>query len=154
MQELQTVEIRAKELIAKHLPEGWTFGWHNKVRSNGTCYYGSMEIKLSRKLTPHRTWEDTYETIIHEISHAIAGAEAKHGERWKSVYRSLGGSGNRCSSDNASVHVPHKWELRFGDELVKRYFRKPNQSTFAKLPHMWLTGRKSETYGKLEIIKV
>lgn len=154
MQDLEMVQNRAEDLIERHLPEGWTFGWHNKVRANGTCYYGKMEIKLSKKLTPYRSWSETYETIIHEIAHAIAGPDAKHGETWKSVYRNLGGTGSRCSTDDASVHVAHKWEMRFGDELIKRYFRKPNQSTFNKLPHMWLTGRKEETYGKLEIVKV
>ena len=144
----------ANEMIVKHLPEGWTFAWNRKVRSNGTCNYTKMEIQLSRILTPHRMWDDIVESIMHEIAHAIAGFDNHHNDVWKKVFRSLGGAGNRCSSDSASDFVPHKWEMRFGDELVKRYFRKPNKSTFNKLPNMWLTNRKSETYGKLTIVKV
>lgn len=154
MQNLDIVEKHAKTLINKHLPKGWTFAWNNRVRANGVCFYNRMEIQLSKKLTPYRTWDDIHETIIHEIAHAIAGYEAKHGETWRTVYRGLGGSGNRCSSDNASVNISHKWELRYGEELVKRYFRKPNQSTFNRLKHTWLTGRKEETYGKLKIVQV
>ena len=40
----------------------------------------------------------------------------------------------------------------FGEEIVKRYMRKPNHSTFEKLPHTWLGKRKEETYGKLELM--
>lgn len=151
---LAKIENYANDLIAKHLPEGWTFAWNNRAHANGVCNYGKMEIQLSKKLNPFRMWDDIHETIIHEIAHAIAGWEAKHGVVFQRVFKSLGGSGNRCSSDNASVHVAHKWEMRYGSEVVKRYFRKPGKTTFEKLPHTWLTNRKEETYGKLTIVQV
>jgi len=93
--------------------EGWTFSFNNRKRALGLCNYRYKEISLSKHLIESgsrefKMWENT---MIHEIAHAFAYTkfgESGHGRLWKDLFISLGGDGNRTSSD-----------VEYGDLLEK-----------------------------------
>jgi predicted SprT family Zn-dependent metalloprotease len=64
-------------------------------RRAGVCRFQQREIGLSVELMARRGYEDTLDTITHEIAHAIAGHAAGHGWEWQRVHKSLGGNGHR-----------------------------------------------------------
>ncbi|WP_296198479.1 SprT-like domain-containing protein [uncultured Microbacterium sp.] len=90
MSELHRVTVWAEALIALHLDPGWTFGFDNAKRRAGLCNYTARRITLSRYLTTRYDDDTNHQTLLHEVAHAVAGAEAGHGPTWKRVARELG----------------------------------------------------------------
>ena len=131
---------------------GWAFDWHKNKRSFGTCNYTKKTIYLSSIMSPLRAEEDVIRTIYHEIAHALTQGDG-HGSMWKRTMHDFGYPNITATTRDPGTYVrPYTWVLKFGDELIKGYYRKPNPSTFTKLCDTWINGRKSETYGKLELI--
>ena len=90
MTELHRVRHWAEALIKTHLDESWTFGFDNAKRRAGLCDYTQKRISVSRYLTARYDDETNHQTLLHEVAHALAGAGAGHGSRWKAVARDLG----------------------------------------------------------------
>jgi hypothetical protein len=149
-------EKRANELIKNHglLEKGWTFKWNKNKRSFGICRYQQKRIELSAILTVHQTVDQVEDTLIHEIAHALTPGNG-HGTQWKAVASKLGARPERVGylSDKGQKemekHAP--WALVYKNNVIKTFYKKPTR-TIRKLPFMWLTGRKEETYGKLEVV--
>lgn len=118
------VKVRAatlvRELIKKHNLVGWRFEWDRAVARHGACHYGTKRITLSEPITTHpdRTWEETEQTIFHEVAHAIVGVETKivrdrrgrtkiqriaHGDKWLAKAQELGYTGSRCKALPAAM---------------------------------------------------
>ena len=93
---LASAERLARAAIARHLPEGWAFAWledrpvlRAKGRSAlrgaaprrilGRCDGTAREIQLSRRHALTGSAADVWETILHEIAHALAFAQGDHG---------------------------------------------------------------------------
>lgn len=60
------------------------------MRRLGCCRYRKLTIELSQLFVRTHDEEHVMNTILHEIAHALAGARAGHGERWKRTARSIG----------------------------------------------------------------
>jgi len=85
---------------------GWTFQFHDKKRSFGTCKSTQKTICLSRYMVENATremsgWENT---MIHEIAHAINHILGGRGHdwQWRYIFLGMGGSGERCSNDEVT----------------------------------------------------
>ena len=50
------------------------------------------------------------DTLRHEIAHAIAGSEAKHGPAWKVVAIRLGATPRACDDSHETVVTPGEWQ--------------------------------------------
>ena len=92
----------ALKLMRKHGLTNYTFKWDRAVRRFG-CHNGRMKtISLSRPLTQHESNECRIKnTILHEIAHALDYEQrgySNHDRVWKRTARSIGCSGERCSS--------------------------------------------------------
>jgi len=79
-----------RELLDVNGLHGWTVALGQAVRTAGTCNYTKREIRISLRLAKVEPWEQTLDTIRHEVAHAIAGHRAGHGPEWKRVARNLG----------------------------------------------------------------
>jgi hypothetical protein len=90
MSELQRVRRWADALIASHLDDSWTFAFDNAKRRAGLCDYTRKRISVSRYLAARYDDDTNHQTLLHEVAHALAGADAAHGPRWKAVARELG----------------------------------------------------------------
>jgi hypothetical protein len=90
MSELHRVRVWADALIAHHLDASWTFGFDNAKRRAGLCDYARKRISVSRYLAARYDDDTNHQTLLHEIAHALAGAGAGHGTKWRRVARELG----------------------------------------------------------------
>lgn len=79
-------------LMEEHrLPEkGWTFNWMNRRNTYGLCRYGPKVLQLSLLFVDHNDEEKVLEVCRHEVAHALAGHEAKHGPYWQAIAIELG----------------------------------------------------------------
>ena len=86
----------AKRLISNHIElSGWSFIFNNRKRSFGLCSYNKKTIELSSYLVVGMTDKAVFETIIHEIAHALTPGHA-HDYIWERKCIELGGDGKRC----------------------------------------------------------
>lgn len=90
MSELHRVRHWAEALIAAHLDSSWTFAFDSAKRRAGLCDYSRKRISVSRYLAARYDDDTNHQTLLHEVAHALAGAGAGHGPRWKAVARELG----------------------------------------------------------------
>lgn len=139
--------------MEKHGLDDWSFEWTRAVREYGRCNYSRKVIYLSKVLSAVVDELHVLDTILHEIAHALVGPGHHHNDIWKAKAKELGCTPNAtCARSYDDKQLPPKWVMVFEGEIISRWFRKPRQTTFAKLPYTWAKGRKDETYGKMEII--
>ncbi|SIT87413.1 SprT-like domain-containing protein [Microbacterium sp. RU33B] len=93
MSELNRVRGWAEALIRLHLDESWTFAFDNAKRRAGLCDFTAKRISVSRYLAARYDDDDNHQTLLHEVAHALAGPDAAHGPRWKSIAREIGYTG-------------------------------------------------------------
>lgn len=79
----------------------WKLGWNQRKRHLGVCVYSSKQIQISLNLIKANGEKiHVIETTLrHEFAHALTPRQ-NHNEKWKSVFRSLGGDGMRCVKDS------------------------------------------------------
>ena len=94
MTPMQARRITAN-LIIEHGLTGWRFTTDNAKRRAGVCKYRERVISLSSYLMDQRSYEDTLNTITHEVAHAIVGAGHDHDYVWARKHREVGGDGKR-----------------------------------------------------------
>jgi SprT protein len=93
MSELNDVRRMADELLTRHLDSGWSFAFDNAKRRAGMCNYQTRRISMSRYLSARYDDETNRQTLLHEIAHALAGPEARHGPAWLRRARAIGYTG-------------------------------------------------------------
>jgi SprT protein len=99
-----------KHMKAHQLPaQGWTFDFNYSKRSLGICNFGTKEILLSVPFTLANGIEQTEDTILHEIAHALAGYKAGHGPEWKRMCRRVGANPSRLAHD--AEHLESEYKL-------------------------------------------
>ena len=92
----------ALRLMRQHGLSDYTFKWDRAVRRFG-CHNGRLKtLSLSRPMTEHENNEKrVINTILHEIAHALDYRKrgySNHDSEWKRMAKSIGCSGERCSS--------------------------------------------------------
>jgi predicted SprT family Zn-dependent metalloprotease len=78
------------------IEEGWKFKWDTAKKRGGVCYHSRKTIGLSKFVAKYRTYEETEDTILHEIAHALVGPGHGHGPVWKAKAREIGAKPERC----------------------------------------------------------
>lgn len=97
----------AKELLAKHGLQGWTFKWDRAKRRFGLCSYKRKTIQLSSVLAKEVSLEESIDTILHEIAHALVGHAHGHDATWKRKCIEIGCRPERCGK---RVALPRTWK--------------------------------------------
>ena len=95
----------AWELMARHGLSGWRFEFDHARRRFGSCRYGQKLITLSRPLTLLNSEEQVRDTLLHEISHALAPGDG-HGAISKRKCREIGANPQRFYTDSAVRSPP------------------------------------------------
>lgn len=115
----------AIDLMQKHklFSKGWTFELDNAVSRFGLCSYRRQVISLSRALVELNPADKVKDTILHEIAHVLAGAQAKHNRLWKLTAQSIGARPERCYSSDDTVTPTAAWEsiCQFCKRVHKRH---------------------------------
>lgn len=92
-------------LIALHLDDSWSFAFDHAKRRAGQCDYTHKRITVSRYLAARYDDDTNHQTLLHEVAHALAGAAAGHGPRWKRVAHDLGYVGGVTHSGETATEL-------------------------------------------------
>ncbi len=119
---LADVESLARRLFARHQAQSglgtqWTFGFDLSTTRAGVCRYRDKRIDLSVSYCLRATRADVENTLLHEIAHAIVGAEHGHNAAWQRKARQLGCTAERCHD---VTHTVARW---VGECGCRRWFR-------------------------------
>jgi len=101
LEKTRNIAIR---LMRQHGLSDYTFKWDKAVRRFGSCNGRMKTITLSRPMTQHESNEKRVtNTILHEIAHGLDYKNrgySNHDSQWKRLAKSIGCSGERCSSSS------------------------------------------------------
>jgi len=118
MENLLKIELLANQLLTQHNLNGWKFVWDDKpVNRLGQCRYKLKEIALSLKPATILPFEDSLDTLLHEVAHALTPG-ADHGKVWKDKCVELGCKPSACADVNLDVISPLKGECPTCDAVM------------------------------------
>ena len=129
MAELDRVRSWANALIALYLdPAVWSFGFDNAKTRAGLCNHTTKHISVSKYLASRYEDDEIHQILLHEVAHAVAGARAGHGPKWRSVAADLGYEGGRLHhGETASELAPWIGLCPNGHEYYR--YRTPKRET-------------------------
>lgn len=83
----QEVWSLANHLMRQHglIDKRWSFGYNKRKKALGVCSHSKRKIELSSLWVETLPMEQIERTILHEIAHALAPADAGHGPKWKEM---------------------------------------------------------------------
>ena len=87
---LSHVAALARGLMDEHGLGAWTFAFLEAERRLGDCHFEDRVIRVGRAHALDAGEAEVRDTILHEVAHALAGPEARHGPAWKAVARRIG----------------------------------------------------------------
>ena len=87
---LSHVAALARELMDQHGLDAWTFAFLEAERRLGDCHFQERVIRIGRAHALDASEAEIRDTILHEIAHALAGPEARHGAQWKAIATRIG----------------------------------------------------------------
>ncbi|MDD9982299.1 MAG: SprT-like domain-containing protein [Gammaproteobacteria bacterium] len=90
VERLAEVAREARALMDAHGLEEWTLRFGAAQRRLGACLERPKIIEIARWHAAHGEPRQVTDTVLHEIAHALAGANAGHGPAWKAVARRIG----------------------------------------------------------------
>ncbi|MDR1213589.1 MAG: SprT-like domain-containing protein [Propionibacteriaceae bacterium] len=117
---------RASRLVDQHLGGDWSFDFDHARARVGCCHFQTRRITVSRHLTPQLSQQELEQAVLHEIAHALVGAEAGHGPAWRQIAGRLGYTGRR-TIDLPAARRQARWRAVCprGHELL-RHRRPPD----------------------------
>ncbi len=87
---LTHIAAMARGLMDEHGLDKWTFAFLEAERRLGDCNFQDRVIRIGRAHALDASEAEIRDTILHEIAHALAGPEVRHGAAWKAVARRIG----------------------------------------------------------------
>lgn len=124
--QLSEARTLAHALLAEHGLTKWRLVFDNAKTRAGVCRPGRREIGLSRVLTQLHSDEDVRDTILHEIAHALVGAEHGHDAVWRARAAAIGCTATRCVSPTAP-RAPAPWTGTCPSGHVTTRHRRPTR---------------------------
>jgi predicted SprT family Zn-dependent metalloprotease len=97
---ITVVNQLAADLMAEHGLHNWNFRYDRAKRRSGCCKHRTQTITLSVYYVVRNQESDIKNTILHEIAHALAGAGAGHGPKWRAICVRIGARPERCHRDH------------------------------------------------------
>ena len=128
MSELSRVRVWAEALIRLHLDEAWTFDFDRATRRAGACHHTRKRITLSRHLASAWDDDEVHQILLHEVAHALAGAQAGHGPAWRRIAAELGYVGGRTHSGPVAIEQA-RWLGFCPAGHVHHRFRAPTRTS-------------------------
>lgn len=102
--DITRLEPEITNIINHHL-NGWTWKWDKATRRYGCCHHRQKLITISKTLASMNPWEETKDTVLHEVAHAIVGCRHGHDQTWKNACKMIGARPNQYY-DSAKVAQP------------------------------------------------
>jgi len=108
---LQSARDMARQLMRRHGMGGWQLVFDNAKTRAGVCRPARRQIGLSRVLTALHSEDEVRDTLLHEIAHALVGAEHGHDAVWRAKAAEIGCSATRCVPVTSAM-APAPWTGR------------------------------------------
>lgn len=86
----------ARELLDTHGLSHWRVGLDDAVSRAAVCQARQQRIQFARLYLRQAPPPELRDTILHEIAHALVGAQHQHDAVWRAKARAIGCSGTRC----------------------------------------------------------
>jgi len=119
----QAAAVRlGRQLLDEHGLDGWTVVLDHARARFGVCRPQRREIGLSRRLTELCDVEEVRNTLLHEIAHALVGAEHGHDAVWRARAVAIGCDGRRTDDIPEGAHGPWLGQCPAG-HTVRRHRR-------------------------------
>ena len=128
---------RFYELADKYDLRDWRIEVTPLLKHNGITYFQRKLIKISSYVIKHNPAQFAYLTLLHEISHAIAGEKYlcyDHGPDWQRVCAEIGGEPGRGLISDHPIHgtsVPTNLPQRWKGECCGRQYSYHLKKVFA-----------------------
>lgn len=100
-EDLADLAAIARRMLADHGLDGWSFDWDAAKKRRGACHWGEKRITFSGLHARYAPFAAFEETMLHEISHALAPADAAHGVEWQLINLCIGGDGGCRYGDDS-----------------------------------------------------
>lgn len=130
---------------------GWTFGWDRARRRLGACHHDKRLISLSVPLTIDDTDDARVRnTILHEIAHALVGAEHGHDYIWRRKAREIGCNAEECGK--GGTRLPFRYigqcptcgyEAHRDRRAAKRLYHLPCMKTLGEVDAVVIQWRRA-----------
>ena len=78
---------------------GWDYDYDRAKKRLGLCKYGPKLLTFSLPFIDINTIDVMRNTVLHEVSHALAGYKAGHGYVWQRKAIEIGAKPQACASD-------------------------------------------------------
>ena len=108
--DLDELESIARRELTRHGLRDWDFAFTNTKRRIGACRYRLKRIEIAEYYARNSPPETVLDTLRHEIAHAIAGPDARHGPAWKAVAIRVGATPRACETSDTAVVQPGDWQ--------------------------------------------
>lgn len=106
--DVEAAREMATRLMEQHGLGDWRLVFDRARTRAGVCRPARREIGLSRTLTQLHSETEMTDTVLHEIAHALVGAEHGHDEVWRARALAIGCSAARCMPRTAA-RPPAPW---------------------------------------------
>lgn len=134
----EKLTVEANKIFKKYELSGWKLEFDNAKQRFGYCRYSEKVISLSKKmviLNAEKNYNEVYETLLHEIGHALSYVRygrkgAGHNFYWRACVRELGGHPKRCYDGNSVEMVKGKFKY-VCDKGHEKYFHKRLKRRYA-----------------------
>lgn len=80
----------ARRTMRRNGLRGWKFFYYEDMKPMGVCSHRNRSIGISAPLLHLIKAEETFDTILHEIAHALIAPENKHNKAWKDKCKEIG----------------------------------------------------------------
>ena len=98
-EKLKSLARRSVAELQKHRLSDWIFRFDHSVSRAGVCKYPNKLIAVSSIHCLMHHEEEVWDTVLHEITHALVGVEHQHDEEWSRVAKSIGCSASVRSGE-------------------------------------------------------
>ena len=101
-------EYLVKHYFNLHKLDDWKFEWNKRKTQLGFCDYFKKTISMSIYYYDTRSIDESINTLLHEIAHAIVGSKHGHNIIWKLKAKEIGSDGKRTHKTN--IKLLHNYE--------------------------------------------
>lgn len=147
------------------------FNWTVRFLKDGTyqtlglCSFQKQQLSINREFAENAPKEEIEDVMLHEIAHALSfirfgRAGIGHNRYWKQICREIGAKPERCYKGEwgKDLNQPqYKYELRHKEtgEVFGRYLKRPSRLIEkCSACRIWIKGKKAQTEGMLEVVKI
>ena len=118
----------AYELMSKHglTSNGWRFEFNNRKKSLGVCSYRKKTIYVSQNVLSLINKSELINVILHEIAHALVGANHGHGYFWQKKAIEIGCNGQRLFERSLNIEGKYKCTCPECGNVIYKH-RKPTR---------------------------